>query len=215
MTNTARALICLVGCLTIPIVGQAQGTLEQFSYDSVGFRGIQAGVGTMWSNKVETTPQFGLQIHLGEIASRVRIMLGVSYFKADLTDEEIRRLEEGILQVVDDPSGNATVDLGQVQWQDISLSGDVQYLILGGGARRWQPYVGGGFSVHFRNGSGDRIGGTVIEENLDQLQIGLDLTAGTDVRLTRSLVLNLGLRGVLTGNLNTFTLGVGLGYRVP
>ena len=215
MTNTARALIYLVGCLAMPIVGQAQSALERFTYDSVGFRGIQAGVGAMWSNKVETTVQYGLQIHLGEIAPRLRLMLGASYFKADLTDEEISRLEEGILQVVDDPTGSATVDLGRVRWQDIAFAGDVQYLVLGGGARRWQPYVGGGFSFHFRNGSGDRIGGTVIEENLDQLQIGVDLTAGTDVRLTRSLVLNLGLRGVLTGNLNTFTLGVGLGYRVP
>jgi hypothetical protein len=197
------------------MVSQAQGTLEQFTYDSVGFRGIQLGVGAMWSNKVKTTAQYGLQIHLGEIAPKLRLMLGASYFKADLTDEEISRLEEGILQLVDDPSGTATVDLGQVQWQDIAFAGDVQYLILGGGARRWQPYVGGGFSFHFRNGSGDRISGTVVEDNLDQLQIGLDLTAGTDVLLTRSLVLNLGVRGVLTGNLNTLTLGVGLGYRVP
>jgi len=215
MTNTARALVWVAGCLTVPMVSQAQSTLEQFTYDSVGFRGIRAGVGAMWSNKVETTAQFGLQIHLGEIAPKLRLMLGASYFKADLTDEEIGRLEEGILQLVDDPSGTATVDLGQVQWQDIAFAGDVQYLILGGGARRWQPYVGGGFSFHFRNGSGDRISGTVVEDNLDQLQIGLDLTAGTDVLLTRSLVLNLGVRGVLTGNLNTLTLGVGLGYRVP
>jgi outer membrane protein W len=197
------------------MVSQAQSTLEQFTYDSVGFRGIQIGVGAMWSNKVETTAQYGLQVHLGEIAPKVRLMLGMSYFKADLTNEEISRLEAGILQLVDDPSGNATVDLGRVEWQDIAFAGDVQYLILGAGPRRWQPYVGAGFSFHFRNGSGDRISGTVVEENLDQLQIGLDLTAGTDVLLTRSLVLNLGVRGVLTGNLNTLTLGVGLGYRVP
>ncbi len=215
MTKTARVLALVAGCLTMPMLGQAQSTLEQFSYDSVGFRGIQVGVGALWSNQVETTAQYGLQVHLGEIAPRLRLMLGASYFKADLTDEEIRRLEDGILQVVDDPTGSATVDLGRVQWQDIALAGDAQYLILGGGARRWQPYVGGGISLHFRNGSGDRIAGTVIEENLDQLQIGLDLTAGTDVLLTRSLALNVGLRGVLTGSLNTFTLGVGLGYRVP
>ncbi len=215
MTHSTRALILVAGCLTVPMVSQAQSTLEQFTYDSVGFRGIQVGVGAMWSNKVETTAQYSLQVHLGEIAPKVRFMLGASYFKADLSDEEISRLEAGILQLVDDPSGTATVDLGQVKWQDIAFAGDVQYLILGGGARRWQPYVGGGFSFHFRNGSGDRISGTVVEDNLDQLQIGLDLTAGTDVLLTRSLVLNLGVRGVLTGNLNTLTLGVGLGYRVP
>lgn len=215
MTHSTRALILVAGCLTVPLVSHAQSTLEQFTYDSVGFRGIQVGVGAMWSNKVETTAQYSLQVHLGEIAPKVRFMLGASYFKADLTDEEISRLEAGILQLVDDPSGTATVDLGQVKWQDIAFAGDVQYLILGGGARRWQPYVGGGFSFHFRNGSGDRISGTVVEDNLDQLQIGLDLTAGTDVLLTRSLVLNLGVRGVLTGNLNTLTLGVGLGYRVP
>ncbi len=215
MTSTVRGMIWVAGCLTVPIVSQAQSTLEQFTYDSVGFRGIQVGVGAMWSNKVETTAEYGLQVHLGEIAPKVRLMLGVSYFKADLTDEEISRLEAGILQLVDDPSGSATVDLGQVKWQDVAIAGDVQYLILGGGPRRWQHYVGAGFSFHFRNGSGERISGTVVEDNLDQLQIGLDLTAGTDVLLTRSLVLNLGVRGVLTGNLNTLTLGVGLGYRVP
>ena len=139
MTNTARALVWVAGCLTVPMVSQAQGTLEQFTYDSVGFRGIQLGVGAMWSNKVETTAQYRLQVHVGEIAPRLRLMFGASYFKADLTEEEIRRLEEGILQVVEDPTGTATVDLGQVQWQDIAFAGDVQYLILGGGSRRWQP----------------------------------------------------------------------------
>ena len=117
MTHSTRALILVAGCLTVPMVSQAQSTLEQFTYDSVGFRGIQVGVGAMWSNKVETTAQYSLQVHLGEIAPKVRFMLGASYFKADLTDEEISRLEAGILQLVDDPSGTATVDLGQVKWQ--------------------------------------------------------------------------------------------------
>lgn len=215
MKRSLPLLLGTICCLLTPATGLSQGTLEQFSYDSVGFRGIQAGVGVMLSNKVNTTPQFGLQVHLGQIAPRLRIMAGASYFKSDLTDSETRRLENGILQVVDDPSGTATVDLGVVSWSDLAFAGDAQYLILGGGSRRWQPYVGFGLSLHFRNGSGDRIDGTVIEDNLDQWQIGLDGTVGTDVLLTPSLVLNLGIRGVLTGSLNTLTFGVGLGYRVP
>jgi len=213
MTRTLRTTFYLGLILALPGLGEAQSTLEKFSYDSVGFRGIQAQVGAMWSNKVDMTAQVGVTVHLGEIAPKLRIMLGVSYFKSDLTTEEIQRLEDGIIQVVDDPSGTATVNLGTVSWSDLAFAGDLQYLLVKG--RRWQPYVGAGFSFHFRNGSGTRIDGTVIEDNLDQLQIGLDLTAGTDVMLSRSLVLNLGVRGVLTGNLNTLTIGVGVGYRVP
>lgn len=193
--------------------GHSQGTLEQFSYDSVGFRGVQAGVGVMLSNKVKTTPHYNVQVHLGEFAPRLRIMLGAAYFKEDLTDDEISRLEEGILQVVDDPGGTANVNLGSVSWSDLAVMGDAQYLL--GRGRKWQPYIGAGVSLHFRNGSGDRINGTVIEDNLDRLQVGLDLTAGTDILLTPSLVVNLGVRGVITGSLNTLSIGVGLGYRVP
>jgi outer membrane protein W len=206
---------CLTGALSLvtPGVGAAQSTLEQFSYDSLGFRGISGEVGAMWSNKVDMTAQVGVRINLGEIAPKLRLLVGGSYFKSDLTSEEIQRLEAGIIQVVDDPSGTATVSLGTVSWSDLALAGDLQYLIVKG--RAWQPYIGAGFSFHFRNGSGSRIDGTVIEDNLDQTQVGLDLTVGTDIRIARALIANVGLRGVLTGGLNTLTLGVGLGYRVP
>lgn len=203
----------LAAVVFAPRPAAAQGTLEKFSYDSLGFHGVQAEVGALFSSKLETAAVFGLRLHFGEIASRVRFMAGFSYFKDDLDRAELARLEQGIIQVVDDPSGTATVDLGRVRWSDLTFMGDFQYLIVKG--HRWMPYIGAGMSVHFRNGSGPRIAGTVIEDNLDQVQIGLDATAGTDIMLTRSLVLNAGLRGVLTGSLNTLTLGVGLGYRLP
>jgi len=213
MKRTLFAFVCLTGALALPSSGAAQAALEQFSYDSLGFRGVLAEVGAMWSNKVDMTAQVGVRVNLGEVAPKLRLQVGGSYFESDLTSEEIQRLESGILQVVNDPSGTATVDLGTVTWTDWAFGGDLQYLLAKG--RRWQPYVGAGVSLHFRNGSGPRIDGTVIEDNLDQTQVGLDLTAGTDIRVSRGLVANVGLRGVLTGSLNTLTLGVGLGYRVP
>jgi opacity protein-like surface antigen len=200
--------------LGLPVVASGQGALEQFSYDSLGFRGVQFEVGALWSNKLNTTAQYSVRVHFGKIAPRIRTMVGLSYFKGALTDAEVSRLEAGILDLVDDPLGDATVDLGTVNWSDFSLAGDFQYLILRQ-PKRILPYIGAGVSFHIRNGSGDQIEGSIIEDNLDQLQVGLDLTAGADVKLTRTLILNLGLRGVLTGSLNTLTLGVGLGYRVP
>ncbi|MEE8060267.1 MAG: hypothetical protein V3T16_00490 [Gemmatimonadales bacterium] len=216
MKYTTRLLAIATCGLALPTLASAQGggTLEQFSYDSLGFRGVQFEIGALWSNKLNTTAQYTVRFHFGEVAPRLRTMVGLSYFKSSLTDGEISRLEEGILQLIDDPLGDATVDLGTVNWSDFTLTGDFQYLILRQ-PRRVLPYIGAGVSLHLRNGSGDQIEGTVIEDNLDQLQVGLDLTAGADVKLTRSLILNLGLRGVLTGSLNTLTLGLGLGYRVP
>ncbi len=214
MNYTTRVLAIAACGLALPSLAGGQGTLEQFSYDSLGFRGVQIEIGALWSNKLNTTAQYTVRFNFGQVAPRVRTMVGLSYFKSSLTDGEISRLEDGILQLIDDPLGDATVDLGTVNWSDFSLAADFQYLILPR-PRRVLPYVGAGVSFHLRNGSGERISGTVIEDNLDQLQVGLDLTAGADVKLTRTLMLNLGLRGVLTGSLNTLTLGLGLGYRVP
>lgn len=208
-------MLAVAACtLAVPAPAAGQRALEQFSYDSLGFRGVQFEVAALWGNKIKTTAQYSVRVHFGQIAPRIRTMVGLSYFKSSLTDSEIGRLEEGILQLIDDPLGDATVDLGTVNWSDFTLTGDFQYLLVRQ-PTRVLPYVGAGVSFHLRNGSGDRISGTVIEDNLDQLQVGLDLTLGADIKLSRSLILNVGGRGVLTGSLNTLSLGVGLGYRVP
>lgn len=212
MIRISRALLLALVAAVLARPLTAQEVLNRFSYDSLGFRGILVEAGLNANNALKTAGQFGLRVNLGQIAPRVRLQVGGSYFRADLTDEEIQRQEDALLALIDNPGG-ATVDLGLVRWSDLAFDADFQYLI--GTSGRWQPYLGVGVGLHFRNGSGDRIRGTFVEDNLDRTQVGLNATIGADFSLTRWLVLALGGRGVLTGSLNTVALTVGLGYQVP
>ncbi len=208
MRIISAALLLLVAAGPVA----AQEVLEQFSYDSLGFHGARVEGSLLTASKIEDVGQVAVRFDLGQFAPRLRVLVGGSYFRSRLTSAEIARIESGILGLVDDPDGNAAVDLGTVHWSDFTLDLDFQYLLLTGG--RWVPYLGAGVSGHFRNGSGDRIAGTIVEDNLDEFQLGLNATGGVDWFLKPSLLVTGGIRGVLTGSLNTVGVWVGLGFRM-
>ncbi|MGE0352625.1 MAG: hypothetical protein AB7I33_01160 [Gemmatimonadales bacterium] len=206
------AVSVLLVLLFVPRLA-AQRQLDEFSYDNLRFAGLWAEAGIVTSDRLDGAPYAGLRLDLGEFAPRVRLLVGASYFRSDFRSKDIREFENRLAGVVNDPDSNFTISLGNIRWSDLALDVDLQYLITRG--RKWQPYIGVGGGFHIRNGSGRAIDGTFVEDALDTIGGGLGLTAGVDVFLTRSLVLNLGGRGVLSSDLNSIAIGAGLGYGTP
>ncbi len=189
----------------------AQDALQGFSYDNIRFNGIQVEAGVITSKRLKGATQLGLRVDLGQFAPRVRLMAGLSYFRSDFTAREIGKFETALARVVNDPEGNFTIDLGRVRWADVALDVDFQYLL--GSWRRWQPYLGLGASAHIRNGSGAAIDGTFVEDALDNISAGINVTAGWDVSVAPGIIVNVGGRAVLASDASTLGLQVGLGYR--
>lgn len=205
-------VICLLAGLTLAATPMwAQRPLDRFSYDNLRFTGAWAEVGIVTSNRLKGTAGYGVRLDLGQFAPRLRMLIGASYFRSDFKRSEIADFEDRLRQVVDDPTGDFTVDLGDIAWSDIALDLDLQYFLVQ--APRWQPYLGAGASMHIRNGSGRAIDGTFVEDALDMIGAGVNVTAGLDVLLTRYLVLNVGGRAVVGSDLQTVALTAGLGFR--
>lgn len=202
-------LIALSCLLAAPVT--AQRPLDRFSYDNLRFTGFWAEAGITTSDRLKGTAVYGLRFDLGQFAPRLRLLFGGSYFRSDFKQSEINKFENRLRNVVNDPTDDFTIDLGDIGWSDVALDVDLQYLLVQG--RSWQPYLGAGAGIHIRNGSGSAIRGTFVEDALDQVGGGINLTAGLDVLLTRGLMMNLGGRAVVGSDLQTFTLSAGIGYR--
>ena len=190
----------------------AQRPLDRFSYDNLGFHGLWGEVGILTSDRLEGTISYGVRADLGQFAPRLRVLFGVSYFRSDFKSKDIAEFETALEDVVTDPTQDFSIDLGDIRWSDIAVELDLQYMLTPM-TSRYLPYLGAGAGMHIRNGSGTAINGTFVEDALDMLGAGVSATAGVDVKLGRSFVLNMAGRAVFGSDLQTMGLTVGFGYR--
>ena len=72
----------------------AQGVLNQFSYDELRLSGIQLDVGVLGASELTGATVGGLRIDYGRIAPRVRLLLGLSYFRSQFDQNAQRRFEQ-------------------------------------------------------------------------------------------------------------------------
>lgn len=209
LRNFVLATILVAGS-SAPVA--AQRPLDRFSYDNLGFHGFWPEIGILTSDRLEGTAVYGVRADLGQFAPRLRMLLGVSYFRSDFKSKDIAEFEAALEDVVTDPTQDFSIDLGDVRWSDLAIELDLQY-VLTPMTSRYLPYLGLGVGMHVRNGSGDAINGTFVEDALDMLGAGVSATAGMDVKLGRVFVLNIGGRAVFGSDLQTMGLTVGFGYR--
>jgi hypothetical protein len=189
----------------------SQQVLNQFSYDNLRFTGIQAEIGALGSNKLRGALTGAVRVDYGFFAPSVRLLLGVGFYRAEFTNREIGEFERKLATLVTDPEDNATITVGAIRWADIVADADLQYMFPQGAG--FSTYIGLGLSVHFRNGSGTAVDGTFVEDALDTIGAGLNVTVGGDVTLTSALRLTIAGRGVLSSELNTGSVSVGLKYQ--
>ena len=108
---------------------------------------------------------------------------------------------------------NFTIDVGRIQWSDLTADADLQYVIPQG--RTVTAYLGVGLSVHLMDGSGAAINGTFVEDALDGVSAGLNGTLGFEIATSPTWRFTVEARGVLATQLSTGSLRLGLMYRLP
>ena len=190
----------------------AQGVLNQFSYDNLRLSGIQVDAGPLGSSDLTGAVVAGLRLDYGMIAPRVRVLLGLSYFRSEFDSEARTRFEQRIRQFVIDPSSDDTIRVGRIFWSDITADLDLQYVIPQG--RGVTTYMGVGASVHLRNGTGAAINGTFVEDALDEVTAGFNASIGAEFALSKAWRFTLDGRGVVSSGLSTISLRSGIMYRL-
>ena len=206
-----RLLVLIVlASVSPPVPVSAQGVFNQFSSENLRPSALQFDFGPLGGNNIRGTMTGGLRLDYGFVAPKVRVLLGLSYFHADLSSQALRRYADGLRRVVNDPDQNYTIQLGNITWSDLTGDLDLQYVMPQGHAVT--TYIGLGVGVHLRNGRGTAINGTFVEDALDQNTAGLNGTLGAEFGAKRWRV-TLDARGVLSSGLSTVSLRTGVMYR--
>ena len=188
----------------------AQSVLEQFSYDNLKPSALQLDVGPLGGNNIRGALVGGVRLDYGLIAPHVRVLLGLSYYKADFSSEARARFEQRLKSVVIDPSRDDTINLGRITWSDVTGDVDLQYILPQ--SRTVTAYLGIGIGAHVRHGSGAAINGTFVQDALNEITAGLNGTIGTEIGAGRWR-LTLEGRGVLSSGVSTASLRTGVAYR--
>jgi len=193
---------------SLPACLPAQGLLSQFSYDNLKPSALQLDFGPLGGNNIRGAFTGGMRLDYGRIAPRVRVLLGVSYFKADFSSTARARLERQLDSVVN-PGRKDTINLGPMTWSDVTGDLDLQYVLPQGHAVT--AYMGIGLGAHFRHGSGAAIKGTFVQDALNEITAGLNGTIGAEFGAKRWRF-TLDARGVLSSGLSTASLRSGVMY---
>ena len=188
----------------------AQGVFSQFSYDNLKPSALQFDFGPLGGTNIRGTFTGGARLDYGLIAPRVRVVLGVSYFKAEFSSAAETRFEQRIRSVVRDPTRDDTISLGRITWSDLTGDLDLQYVMPQG--RGVTAYMGVGLGAHLRHGSGAAIDGTFVQDALNEITAGLNGTIGAEFGAKHWRV-TLDARGVLSSGLSTVSLRTGAMYR--
>lgn len=206
-----RTLRVLAGLLLIPAILPAQQFLEQFSYEGLRLSGIGVEFGVIASNRLTREPTGAVRVDYGFVAPNIRVLFGLSYFKGEFDGDEIAEFETKLRAVVEDPTGDFSIDVGRITLADLGASIDLQYVFPF--TNRVVPYLGLGLGVHYRDGSGAAIAGTFVEDALDTVAASADFSAGTHVALVSSLYVTLDFRAGLSSELRSIAGRAGLMYR--
>lgn len=190
-----------------------QGLLDQFSYEGLRFTAIGMEIGAVATDRTTTEASGAVRVHLGYFAPRVRLLVGGSYVRARFSPDEVARFEERVRSLVSDPTGDATVNVGEVTLGDLQAAIDLQYVF--GVRRRVRPYAGLGLGIHVRDGDGDAIDGTFLEDALDTIAAGASVSLGVELGVTRELYFTVDVRGELTSEIRGAAARGGLTFYLP
>lgn len=204
-------LTLVLGCL--PGALSAQSFWEQFSYDRLRFNGIGVEVGPVWSDRVTTEPSGSVWVDWGLVAPRVRLVFSGNYFSGRVNQSEITKLETQLRNVIDDPTGVATIAIGDIEWRNLGVVSEVQYIQPA--TSQLMFYGGIGLGVDFRNGSGPAIENTIVEDAFDTIVAAAVLSVGSELAVTGEWFITAGLKGMISSELRTLALRGGVIYRPP
>jgi len=189
----------------------AQGVLNQFSYENLRFSGVQVDAGLLGASDLIGTTVGGLRVDYGRIAPKVRLLLGLSYFRSEFDQQARDRFARRLDSIVN-PGTPDNINLGRIFLSDIV--GDIDFQLVFPQGHGITAYLGTGISIHARNGNGAAINGTFVEDALDVITAGLNGTMGFEFNLSHAWRFTVDGRGVLSSGLRTVSLRTGIMYRL-
>ena len=160
---------------------------SRFDLDRLRFRGLGVAVGLVKPAQMVSTETFAIEADYGEFVPRVRVVFSASFWGSHLDAETMGRYQEQLGEVIQDPTGDYTVSLGEVRVSDIALGVDGRWTPRRFRSTFIQPYAGGGLTAHVLNAEGRAIENTFVERALDNIAAGLSASAGLEVRFFRHL----------------------------
>ena len=188
-------------------------SLADYDYDQLSFRGVAFEAGYIFPDRIEDTEQFGMRFDLGYLGPGVRLTPRLGWFSSRMTDDQVRRLETRVAELVFDQNPLAplpSVDLGVVDWSAFTVGLDAHFV--------WRvplgvlTYVGGGVAAHFQNGSGDAVDGTFVEDLLDSTVAGMNAQAGVEYPLSEMIRIYGDVRYEFAGDLRFPAVRAGLAF---
>ena len=191
--------------------GGAQGPafLERLGLDRLRLTGVGATYGVVKPSTIVSTNTLGVHADYGAIAPRWRLVFGATYWRSRYSDAAVARYADSLLAAVDDPTGDATVDLGRVTASAIGLTADARYTPRRGAFR---PYFGASFGGWAMNAEGRAIRGTFVEDALDNISAGVAAVAGAEATLSPNIMLGMHARYDILSGARFATLRTGVTY---
>lgn len=202
----ALAASLATALLAAPARGQ---DLADFDYENLRFRGFAPEWGYLWPTRVEPAQSWGVRLDLGYLGPGLRIVPSLTYWKSTFKASEVRELEERVASLIstqtDQPA--PTVDLGVIDWSDVALGVDAQFV--------WRvPYgvltfAGLGTAAHMLDGSGTAVDDTFVEDLLDSVTAGFNVHAGAEYPVARGFRLYGQARYEILGDLRYSQIRLG------
>ncbi|HEX6940355.1 MAG TPA: outer membrane beta-barrel protein [Longimicrobiales bacterium] len=199
----------LLGLLAVPTAVRAQA-LEDYDYENLSFRGIGLEYGRIWPTKVEPAGVYALKADLGYLGPGVRILPSLSYWSSAMDADELGRLATQLSRL---GAPVTAEDLGRIEWRDISLAVDGQYVFEPGAGV--QPYLGVGAGLHVFDGRGAAVEGTFIEDLLDSVTAGLNAVAGIELAPAEQVRIGVEGRYTLLDDIRYPEVRIGASFVLP
>jgi hypothetical protein len=196
----------LLALAAAPAAAQRRDT--GYGFQTLAFRGLGVDVGRIWPSRLESATVYTGRADLGRLAPNVRIVPSLTYWSSRYRKAEVERFAKEIQELCTQQSTNCPLlDLGTVRLSDLALGLDAQ-----GTYHTRTPlvfFLGAGGALHLINGQGNAIEGTFVEQILDAISPGADLSAGLELPLFSGLRVFTEGRAVLTSNTRYASITVG------
>jgi hypothetical protein len=209
--RSAAFAVALTLLLAVPAAGGAQGLFERLNLDKLKLTAMGGSYGAIQPSQMEATQAYSLHADYGEIANRWRVVFTVTYWGSRYREDVVRGFADSLGRSIEDPEENAELIASGVAVSDIAVGGDVRWMSPMRFVR-FKPYLGGNLSVHVLNAEGKLIGGTFMEQALDNIATGIAGVAGMDIVVFSHLSVGAQARYDLLSGIRYSSLRIGGTY---
>lgn len=179
---------------TAPRAAEDPAEAMRLVFDRLRLRGLGVAAGLVKPAQMLSTEAYSLEADYGEIVPSWHVVFSTTFWTSQLNAETIERYRDQLGEVVQDPTGDATVDVGRVRVSDITLAVDARWSPRRYRSAFLRPYGGAGIAAHVLNGEGRAISDTFVERALDNIAVAPVVVAGVDAVFFRKVSIGMQAR---------------------